>query len=130
LSTRTVIHADKGARLKAPLSHAVKVGSLVFVSGTPGYFGDRQLAKGDFEAQFRQAMANVEAVLAASASSLSRVCKVNIILARREDFWPMNDLYRAYFAEGDFPARTTIIAGLPIDDMLIEIECVAEVEAQ
>ena len=52
------------------------------------------------------------------------------LTTRREDFWPMNDLYRAYFAEGDFPARTTIIAGLPIDDMLIEIECVAEVEPQ
>ena len=129
MSSRTVIHAEKGARLKAPLSHAVKVGNLVFVSGTPGYFGDRQLARGDFEAQFRQAMINVQAVLEASGSSFARVCKVNIILARREDFWPMNELYRTWFADGDFPARTTIIAGLPIDDMLVEIECVAEVDA-
>jgi 2-iminobutanoate/2-iminopropanoate deaminase len=124
---RQVIHAPDGAKLKAPLSHAVRVGDLVFVSGTPGYFGDRQLARGDFAAQFHQAMRNVGAVLEAAGTTLSSICKVNIILARRDDFWPMNELYRQYFAEGDFPARTTIIAGLPIDDMLIEIECVAEV---
>jgi len=127
MATRQVIHAPDGARLKAPLSHAVRVGDLVFVSGTPGYFGDRQLARDDFAAQFHQAVRNVEAVLQAAGTGLSNICKVNIILARREDFWPMNELYRQYFREGDFPARTTIIAGLPIDDMLIEIECVAEV---
>lgn len=124
---REVIMAKGGAKLKAPLSHAVKANGLVFVSGTPGYFGDRQLAVGDFEAQFRQAIRNLQVVLEEAGSSLDRVCKVNVILTRESDFWPMNDLYREYFREGNYPARTTIIAGLAIPNMLLEIECVAEV---
>lgn len=38
----------------------------------------------------------------------------------------MNDLYRQYFKEGNYPARTTIACklGVPI---LLEIDCIAEV---
>jgi 2-iminobutanoate/2-iminopropanoate deaminase len=38
----------------------------------------------------------------------------------------MNEIYRSYFKEGDFPARTTIVASLAVPEMLLEIECVAE----
>jgi 2-iminobutanoate/2-iminopropanoate deaminase len=36
---------------KAPLSPAVKAGNRVFVSGTPAFYGDRQIARGDFPAR-------------------------------------------------------------------------------
>jgi 2-iminobutanoate/2-iminopropanoate deaminase len=38
----------------------------------------------------------------------------------------MNEIYRAYFKEGDYPARTTVQAGLVNPDLLVEVECVAE----
>ena len=66
-------------------------------------------------------------ILEESGSSIDRVCKVNVFLARAEDFTEMNDLYRQVFLEGDWPARTTVVVGHVIPDMLIEIECVAEV---
>jgi enamine deaminase RidA (YjgF/YER057c/UK114 family) len=44
-----------------------------------------RLAKGDFAAQMHQVMSNLDAILTASGSSLARVVKCTVILARRED---------------------------------------------
>lgn len=124
---RQVVMTDKVARPRVPLSNAVKAGGLVFVSGTVGFAVDGQVARGDFGAQIRQTLDNVKAVLEAAGSSLDRVVKVNVILARAADFAAMNEIYRTYFREGNYPARTTIEARLMNPDLLVEIECVAEV---
>jgi len=129
---RTIVTSDALHKVKVPLSHAVRVGNLVFVSGTPPYqtgpgAGYRQLAVGDFAAQFHQSMANMKLILEAAGSSLDRVCKVVVFLGRRTDFAQMNELYRGYFSEGDYPARTTVEVGHVVPDVLLEIECVAEV---
>jgi 2-iminobutanoate/2-iminopropanoate deaminase len=124
--TRTVINSPHGPKVLAPLSHAVKVGNLLFVSGMPPYYGNREFVKDDFAAQFHQSMKNLKAVLEDAGSSLDKVAKIVVYLTRESDFWPMNELYRQYFKEGDYPARTTIVCGLGVP-VLLEIECVAEI---
>lgn len=126
---KTVIYSPKVTRTKAPHAHAVKTGNLVFVSGCPAYFGDMQLAKGDFQAQMRQSLTNVKNILEEAGSSLGKVVKVNIFLDRRADFDEMNEIYREFFGNDPmkWPARTTVEARLPRKDFLLEIECVAEV---
>ncbi len=124
--TRQVVMTDKIARPRVPLSSAVKAGGLVFVSGNVGFTVDGQVARGDFRAQMRQTVENVKAILEAAGSSLDKVVKVKVILARAEDFGAMNEIYRTYFREGNYPARTTIEARLMNPDLLVEIECVAE----
>lgn len=126
--SKTVIYSPKVPRATSPHSHAVKTGNLVFVSGCPPYYGELQLAKGDFTAQMHQVMENVKNILAEAGSSLEKVVKVNVFLDRRADFEEMNQIYREYFGNdpGTWPARTTIEARLPRKDFLLEIECVAE----
>jgi len=124
--TREIIRPTGGTPPRAPLSPAVKTGNLVFVSGTPAFYGDRQIAKGDFPAQMHQVMKNIRAVLAAAGSSLEKAVKINVILVRKSDWDDMNRIYREYFKEGNFPARTTIVCELANPDFLLEIECVAE----
>lgn len=51
--------------------------------------------------------------------------KANVILVRQSDWDDMNRIDREYFKDGNYPARTTIIAGLANPDFLLEIECVA-----
>jgi 2-iminobutanoate/2-iminopropanoate deaminase len=80
----------------------------------------------DFKAQMRQVMENLKAILEAAGSSLDKVVKVNVILVRISDFAAMNEIYKEYFKEGTYPARTTIEAKLAGQDFLLEIECVAE----
>jgi reactive intermediate/imine deaminase len=112
---------------RVPISQAVRSGNLVFVSGITPFTLDLKLAKGDFPAQMRQTMQNVGAILEAAGSSFARVVKCTVILARREDWPAMNDLYREFFPEGAYPARTAFQAPLPHPDFLVEVECVAEV---
>jgi len=75
---RDIIRPKSGTPSRAPLSPAVRTGNLVFVSGTPAFYGDRQIAKGDFPAQMHQVMKNLQAVLAAAGSGLHKVVKVNV----------------------------------------------------
>ena len=124
--TRQIIATDAAPHPDAPISQAVRIGQLVFVSGITPFTGEMRLAKGDFAAQMHQVMANLDAILSASGSSLARVVKCTVILARREDWRAMNEIYRTYWPGRDFPARTAFEARLPHPDFLLEIECVAE----
>ncbi|MFC5476360.1 RidA family protein [Paraherbaspirillum soli] len=112
-----------------PYSPAVKVGNLVFVSGTPAFNTDGKLAVGNFTAQMMQVMANITNILAAAGTNWSRVVKTNVCLTRREDFAEMNRIYASHFPDGKYPARTTLIVySLPSPDFLLEIECMAILE--
>src|SRR5438874_2458396 len=112
-----------------PVSSAVKVGKLVFVSGMPAFDGNGKLAVGDFPAQMKQVMDNLTGILKAAGTDWSRVVKTNVLLMRANDFAAMNRIYGSYFPDGKYPARTTVIvAGLPHPDFLLEIECEALLE--
>jgi 2-iminobutanoate/2-iminopropanoate deaminase len=122
-----VITTDKVPTPRVPLSNAIRSGDHIFVSGTTPYAADGSIAVGDFAAQLRQVMENIKALLEAEGSSLDKIVKSNVILVRKSDFKEMNEIYRTYFPNGVYPARTTIEAGLANPDFLLEIECIAEV---
>jgi 2-iminobutanoate/2-iminopropanoate deaminase len=126
MSTRKVINPASLAKPRAPLSHAVKVGNLVFVSGTTPFIpGGREMAP-DFAGQMHQVMKNISVILQEAGTSLEKVVKANVILIDIARFQEMNDIYRSYFSEGNYPARTTVQAPLAVPGMMLEIECVAE----
>lgn len=113
-------------KVAAPLSPAVKVGKLLFISGIPAYAPDGTLAVGDFTAQMTQTMASITGILASVGAGWDRVAKVNVLLTRREDFAEMNRIYAAHFPDGKYPARTTaIVYSLPRPNFLLEIEATA-----
>ncbi len=118
------VHSDELPIIRSPLSHATRVGDLLFVSGMPPYYEERTFVPGDFEAQFKQVMKNLTAVLEAGGSSIDRVIKTTVILTKRDQFEPMNRLYREHFV-APYPSRTTLVTDLGIDGMMLEIECVA-----
>jgi len=124
---KQIITSHKIAQPRVPLSPAVKVGNLVFVSGCTPFTVDYQIAKGDFAAQMHQVMHGLMSLLESAGSSLDKVVKVNVFLARIRDFPEMNEIYKTYFKEGNYPARTTVEATMTNKDFLLEIECVAEV---
>jgi reactive intermediate/imine deaminase len=122
-----VIDTPNAPRPKAPIAQAVRSGHLVFVSGITPFTLELTLAKGDFATQMRQTMTNVGAILEAAGSGFDRVVKCTVLLARREDWAAMNDVYCEFFPSGKYPARTAFQALLPHPDFLVEVECVAEV---
>jgi len=108
-----------------PLSPTVKAGGFVFLSGYPGY-RDRKteaLVEG-IEAQTRETLEVIKDTLEAAGSSLDKVVKVTVFLRNAQDFPKMNEVYRTFFPK-DPPARSTLVTGLVLPQMLIEIECMA-----
>lgn len=94
-----------------PYTPVVRAGDFLIVSGQTGS-KDGQLASG-FEAQVRQAIANLAGLLAANGSSLAEVVKTTVFLVDMGDFATMNGLYVEAFGDSR-PARSTVaVAALP-----------------
>lgn len=118
-----------GARHYPPLSLAVKAGQTLYVSGVGPFDAEGKLVKGDFTAQMKQVLANLDEVLTMAGASRASVMKSNVLLTRAGDVAEMNVLYGAFFGPGPYPARTTsVVLALPVPDFLLEIECVAIVD--
>jgi 2-iminobutanoate/2-iminopropanoate deaminase len=102
----------------------VRVGDLIFVAGQAGLDpATGQLAGPTFEAQARQAFANLRALLEDAGSGLDRVVKTTCFLAAPDAFDALNALYAEYFPTAA-PARSTPLVQLP-RGLLFSIEAVA-----
>jgi len=108
-----------------PLSPAIKAGDFVFVSGYAGFLDRKTRAPIEgIEAQTKETLEIIKDTLEAAGSSLDKVVKATVFLKNAQDFSKMNQVYHAFFPK-DPPARTTIVAGLALPDILVEIECMA-----
>ncbi len=110
----------------APLSRGLLVGRTLYVSGTLGVGADGRLASG-IEAQTRQALANIQALVEEAGGRLADVVSTRVYLARREDFDAMNAVYAAVFP-APHPTRTTVAVTHIHPECLVEIEAVAVLE--
>ena len=89
-------------------SQALRFGPFVVTSGYLGTAADGSgLIKGGFEAEVRQALNNIKAVLEASGASMRHVVRVNVSLTDISRFAEMDAIYREYFSE-PYPTRNTI----------------------
>lgn len=109
-----------------PYSPGVGFERLIFVSGQ----GATDPATGrlvglDVESQTEQVFRNMEAILKAGGSDLSRVLRCGVFLTDLRDFDAMNRVYARVFGDGR-PARTTVqVASLPDPGLRVEIDCIA-----
>ncbi len=121
----TPVHTDGAPKAIGPYSQAVVAGGLVFASGQiPLDPATGQLVSGGIDVQARRVFANLEAVLAAAGSSLSKALKVTVYLADLAHFATVNGVYEEAFG-GAKPARSTVqVAALP-RGALIEVDVIA-----
>jgi len=113
-----------------PYSQALVHGGLVWCSGQVALDPKKgELVSGGIEAETRQVLTNLGNVLAAAGSSLRRVLRTTVYLQHMDDFARMNAVYGTFFTEAA-PARATVeVAQLP-KGALVEIDCVAALEAK
>lgn len=109
-----------------PYSPAVRWGKLVFCSGQLGMDPRTgELAEG-LEAQARQALANLAALLEDAGSGLDHVVKTTVFVQNMDDFPVLNEVYAQAFGDNR-PARSTVeVAALPLG-AVVEIEAIAYV---
>ena len=108
-----------------PYSQAIRCGETIYTAGQLGLDPETgKLVEGGIQAQTRQALRNLQAILTASGSSMANVVKTTVFLQDMADFRAMNEVYAAFFADAP-PARSAVqVAALPLGG-LVEIEAVA-----
>jgi 2-iminobutanoate/2-iminopropanoate deaminase len=126
--TKEIVMTEKAPAAIGPYSQAVKFGNMVFTSGALGVDPvTGAFAEGGIQAQTKQCLENLKAVLEASGSSLDKVLKATVFIKDMNDFPKINEIYGQYFTK-EQPGRSCVeVARLP-KDALIEIEAIAYTE--
>ena len=120
------INSESAPAPIGPYSQAIAAGDLIFTSGQIALdAGTGQIVSQNIEEQTHRVIKNLEAVLLAGNSNLSKVVKTTIYLANMDDFATVNDIYAQYFAASK-PARSTVEVSCLPRNVLIEIDCIAE----
>jgi 2-iminobutanoate/2-iminopropanoate deaminase len=116
--------SHEAKKAEAPFSDAVEDNGFLFLAGQVGMnHSTRTLVKGGVEAETKQCLENIKAVLEHHESSLERVVKCTVVLKDINDFAAFNAVYKTYFPNK--PARTTFAASGLAVGASIEIDVIA-----
>lgn len=118
------ISAQNAPAAIGPYCHAKLVGGLLFTSGQLGLDPATGTLPEGIEAQTKQSLENLGAVLAAAGMEYGDVVKTTVFLANMEDFGAVNEIYAGYFPK-EPPARSCVAVKTLPKGALVEIEVVA-----
>jgi len=121
--------ADLPGAMNLPFSEAVRVGDMLYVSGTVGLDKSGKLVSGGMAAEAKQAMDNIAATLKRHGSSFDNAVQCAVALADIKDWPAFNEVYRHYFTT-HFPARMAFATGGLAFDARVEVQCNATVSAR
>ena len=113
--------AFKAAKL--PLSQAVRVGDVLYLSGALGNLsGKMEVVPGGIEAETRQTMENIGAILRENGLTFDDVFKCTVMLADISKWGDFNKVYARYFKPDRFPSRSAFgVRGLALGAQ-VEVE--------
>ncbi len=111
-----------------PFSQAVRVGEILYLSGQLGNVpGKMELVPGGMEAEARQTMENIGAVLTANGLSFDDVIKCTVMMADMKQWPAFNKVYVQYFKPDRLPARSAFGANGLALGAAVELECMAHI---
>jgi reactive intermediate/imine deaminase len=110
-----------------PYNQAVKAAGVLYCSGQIALdpASGAMVGDGDVEAETRQVLANLQAVLTEAGCTPQQVVRTTVFLADLADFAKVNAIYAEVFGSGVSPARACVeVAALP-KGARVEIDCIA-----
>lgn len=111
-----------------PFSEAVRVGDTVYLSGQIGNVpGTLDLASGGMKGEATQVMDNIKTSLEAHGLSMNNVVKCLVMLSDMSEWADFNEVYKDYFEEGRYPARSAMGVSALAFGARVEAECTAVV---
>ena len=119
-----IINAEKAPAAVGPYVQAIQAGNMLFSSGQLGLIPETGALPEGVEAQTRQSLANIRAILDEAGFAISDIVKTTVYIKDMNDFGAVNAIYADFFGDSK-PARSCVeVARLPKDG-LVEIEFVA-----
>ena len=122
---KELITAAGAPKAIGPYSPAVKVGNMLFLSGSiPLDPVSGQLVTGGIKEQTTRVLENIKGLLAAAGTDFDHVVRTTVFMVDLSEFAAMNEVYSSYFA-APYPARSTVqVVKLP-RDVRVEIDVIA-----
>ena len=122
---KTVIKTSEAPAAIGPYSQAIMVGNALYCSGQIALDpATGKMVTENIQAETRQVLKNLGAVLRAAGMNYSNVVQATVYLADLNDYKTMNEIYAEFFKENP-PARAAVqVARLP-RDARVEIACIA-----
>ena len=122
---KQIINSTHAPAPIGPYSQAVEFNNMLFVSGQIALDpASGELVMDSIEAETKQVMSNIYAILHEAGLNYSHILKSSIFLSDMKLFAEVNTIYQSYFTE-NFPARETVaVAGLP-KGVNVEISVIA-----
>ncbi|MBI2683325.1 MAG: RidA family protein [Acidobacteriales bacterium] len=110
-------------------SRAVKVGNMIFVTGTTATAEDGSIVGiGDLYAQTRQSLANIEKVLKRAGAEMRHVVRTRIYVTDIREWEKAGKAHAEYFRDIR-PATTMVeVSKLIVPEMLVEVEADAVID--
>ncbi len=128
--TKKPIDTNRAPAAIGPYCQAIVQGGWVYCSGQIALDPDhgQMVGGGDIEAETRQVLQNLDAVLQKAGASRGDVVKANVYLMDMDEFSKMNQVYAVFFEGLVPPARATVqVAALP-KGARVEIDFIAHIE--
>lgn len=125
---KKIIFTENAPAPIGPYNQAVLTGNMLYTSGQIAINpADGTLVTASIEAETKQVMENIKAILEAAGMSFENVIKTTIFIMNMNDFGTINTVYGSYFNEKTAPARETVqVACLP-KNVNIEISVIATI---
>ena len=121
---KNIISTANAPAAIGPYSQAIDLGNIVITSGQLPIDPATGAFPEGIQAQTKQSLTNVKAILEAAGLTMDAVVKTTVFLSDMNNFGAMNEVYATFF-EGAYPARSAVeVARLP-KDALVEIEVIA-----
>jgi 2-iminobutanoate/2-iminopropanoate deaminase len=123
---KTIIYTENAPAPIGPYNQAVLKGNTLYTSGQIALDpATMELVLDNIEAETKQVMENMKAVLEAAGMTFENVVKTTIFIMNMSDFGRINTVYGSYFNEKTAPARETVqVACLP-KNVNVEISMIA-----
>jgi len=124
---KIIINTDSAPAPMGAYNQAVVNNGFIFTSGQVPIDPDTgKFIDGDFKQRVNRVITNVEAVLKAAGSDLSKSVKLTVFLTDLSNYAEVNEVFDKYFSKSDAPARSLVeVSRLP-GNTDIEIECIAQ----
>jgi 2-iminobutanoate/2-iminopropanoate deaminase len=126
---KDLVLAAKAPQPIGPYSHAIKANGMLFVSGQIALnAATSTMVQETIEAETKQVMENLGAILEAAGANFGAIVKTTIFLTDLANFEKVNAVYGEYFSGTIPPARETVqVVALP-KGAHVEISCIADLQ--